>query len=107
MRRSKSMMVAAMADRGGPGSATPATAELRSFASARGLRAAVAARELLHPSGGINEFLLAGEKRMAGGTDADFNVSLGGAGMINRAARANDIGHLIIGMNVRLHVEKR
>jgi hypothetical protein len=27
--------------------------------------------------------------------------------VINRAARANHIGLLIIGMNVRLHVEKR
>jgi hypothetical protein len=27
--------------------------------------------------------------------------------VINRAARANDIGLLVIGMNVRLHVEKQ
>jgi hypothetical protein len=27
--------------------------------------------------------------------------------VINRAARANDVGLLIIGMNVRLHIEKR
>ena len=44
---------------------------------------------------------------MAGGTDADFNISFGRASVINRAARANDIGLLIIGMNVRLHVQKR
>jgi hypothetical protein len=44
---------------------------------------------------------------MAGGADADFNVSFGRASVINRTARANDIGLLVIGMNVRLHVEKR
>ena len=44
---------------------------------------------------------------MAGGTDADFNVSFGRASVINRPARANDIGLLIIGMNVRLHIQKR
>jgi hypothetical protein len=27
--------------------------------------------------------------------------------VINRAARANDIGLLIIGMNVRFHIQKR
>jgi hypothetical protein len=27
--------------------------------------------------------------------------------VINRPARANDIGLLIIGMNVRLHIQKR
>jgi hypothetical protein len=27
--------------------------------------------------------------------------------VINRAARANDVGFLIIGMNVRLHIQKR
>jgi hypothetical protein len=26
--------------------------------------------------------------------------------VINRAARANDVGLLIIGMNVRLHIQK-
>jgi hypothetical protein len=27
--------------------------------------------------------------------------------VINRAARANDVGRMIIGMNVRLHIQKR
>ena len=44
---------------------------------------------------------------MAGSADADFNVSFGRASVINRAARTNDVGLLIIGMNVRLHIEKR
>jgi hypothetical protein len=101
------MIVAAIANRGRPGSATPATAELRIFARARGFGAAVTAREFFHAPGGIDEFLFAREKRMAGGADADFNVSFGRAGVINRAARANDIGLLIIWMNVRLHIQKR
>ena len=76
-----------------------------SFARASGPGAAVAAGEFFHAPGGIDEFLLAREKRMAGSADADFNVSFGRASVINRAARANDIGLLIIGMNIRLHFE--
>jgi hypothetical protein len=78
-----------------------------SLARAGGLGAAVTTREFFHAPGGVDEFLFARKKRMAGGTDADFNVSFGRAGVINRAARANDIGLLIIGMNVRLHIEKQ
>ena len=78
-----------------------------SLAGAGGLGAAVTTREFFHAPGGVDEFLFAGEKRMAGGTDADFNVSFGRASVINRPARANDIGRLVIGMNVRLHIQKR
>jgi hypothetical protein len=78
-----------------------------SLAGARGLGTAVTTREFFHPPGGVDEFLFTREKRMAGGANADFNVSFGRASVINRAARANDIGLLIIGMNVRLHVKKR
>jgi hypothetical protein len=78
-----------------------------SLARPGGLSAAVTTREFFHAPGGVDEFLFAGKKRMAGGTDADSNVSFGRAGVINRAARANDIGLLIIGMNVRLHIKKR
>src|SRR5205823_11639137 len=78
-----------------------------SLAGARGFGAAVTTREFFHAPGGIDEFLFAREKRMAGGANADFNVSFGRAGVINRAARANDIGLLIIWMNIRLHVQKR
>src|SRR5947207_8906798 len=107
MRRSKSIVGAAIGDPGRAGSATPATAELRIFAGAGGLGTAVTTREFFHAPGGVDEFLFAGKKRMAGGADPDFNVSFSRAGVINRAARANDIGFLIIGMNVRLHVQKR
>jgi hypothetical protein len=98
--------LAAVADRGPTGGNDPGYRNL-SLARASGLGAAVAAGEFFHPPGGVDEFLLASEKRMAGGADADFNISFGRASVINRAARANDIGLLIIGMNVRLHIEKR
>jgi hypothetical protein len=78
-----------------------------SLARAGGLGATVATREFFHAPGSIDKFLFAGEKRMAGGADADSNVSFGRASVINRAARANDIGLLIIGMNVRFHIQKR
>jgi len=97
---------AAVADRGPTGVDHPGYRNL-SLARASGLGAAVAASEFFHAPGGVDEFLLASEKRMAGGADADFNISFGRASAINRAARANDIGLLIIGMNVRLHIEKR
>jgi hypothetical protein len=80
--------------------------ELTSATGARGLRAAVAFREFFHAPRGINELLLTGEKRVACGTDADFNVSPGRAGMIHRATGAHDIGLCIFRMNVRFHVRK-
>ena len=89
-----------------PGGDDPGYSQL-SFTRTSGLGAAVAAGEFFHTSGSVDKFLLASEKRMAGGADADSNILFGRASMINRAARANDIGLLIIGMNVRLHVEKR
>src|SRR5205085_4640770 len=78
-----------------------------SFARPSGPGATVAASEFFHAPGSVDEFLLASEKRMAGGADADFNVSFGRASVIHRPARTNHIGVLIIGMNVRLHVKKK
>src|SRR5436305_13117836 len=110
MRRSKSMIVIAVAvsavGAGARRGERASTFQL-SLARAGGLGAAVTTREFFHAPGGVDEFLFAGKKRMAGSADADFNVSFGRAGVINRAARANNICLLIIGMNVRLHVEKR
>ena len=71
-----------------------------------GLGAAVTAREFLDAACGIDEFLLAREKRVAGGADADFNVTPGRAGVIHRTACANDIGLYVFRMNVRFHVRK-
>ena len=78
-----------------------------SHAGASGLRAAVAAREFLHATRGVDELLFAGEKRMACRTDADFNVPLGRACVVDSTARAGDVGLVILRMNVRFHVWKR
>ena len=51
----------------------------------------------------IDELLLAREKRVAGGADADLDVALGGAGVINSAAGATDRGLVIVGMNICFH----
>ena len=63
-----------------------------SLGSARCFGAAVPASEFLHPTGGVDELLFAGEKRMASGTDTDFNVLTSRARMVNGAARANHVG---------------
>ena len=76
------------------------------YAGASGLRAAIAAREFLHATRGIHELLFAGEKRMACRTDADFNVPLGRACVVDSTARAGDVGLVILRMNVRFHVWK-
>jgi hypothetical protein len=85
---------------------TAATGDLRLLGRARGLGAAVAAREFLDAAGGIDKLLFAGEKRMASGADADFNVTLGRTRMVNRAARTSDVSLKILRMNVRFHVQK-
>lgn len=72
-------------------------------AGANGLGPAVTPREFLDASGGIDELLFPGEKRMAGGADADLDVPLGRARMIDSAASAGDIGLVILWMNVRFH----
>ena len=78
--------------------------QLTFFARARGFGAAVALGEFFHPTGRIDEFLLAGEKRMTSGADTDSNVAPGRAGVIHRAARANHVGLVIFWMNVCFHV---
>ena len=88
------------------GAATASVGQLSLFGCASGFGATVAAREFLDAAGGIDELLLPGEKRVASGADADFNVTPGRTGMIYRAARANDIGLYVFRMNVRFHVQK-
>ena len=80
--------------------------QLRLFGRACGLGAAITTREFLHAAGGVDKLLFAGEKRMASGADADFNVTLGRTRIVNRAARTNDVGLKIFRMNVRFHVQK-
>ena len=89
-----------------PRQSEAATARLSFRLSPRGFGAAVAAREFFDAPGRIDEFLLAREKRVARGANADFNVTPGRTGMIHRAARANDIGLYVFRMNVRFHVRK-
>jgi len=109
MRGLKSMMVAAPKafGVGKDARASERDVQLTLFDGTRSLGATVAAGKFLHPAGRIYKLLLTREKRMASGTDADSNVSFGRASVINRAARANEVGLLIIGMNVRLHIQKR
>jgi hypothetical protein len=80
--------------------------QLRFLRSAGRLGAAIATREFLNPAGGIDEFLFAGEKRMASGTDADFNVLAGRACVIDRPAGTDNIGFVILRMNTRFHFKK-
>ncbi len=58
------------------------------FDGAGGGGAAEAAVEFLDAAGGIDEFLLAGEEGVAGGADADFEFTTGGAHVVNGAAGA-------------------
>ena len=69
--------------------------------------AAVAARELLDAARGIDELLFAREKRMASGTNADFNITPRRARVVNRAASAADFRLVIFRMNGRFHVQER
>src|SRR5437660_11803535 len=80
--------------------------QLTFFGRARSLGAAVALGEFFDATGGVDEFLFAGEKRMTSGTDTDSNVFARRAGMINRATRTHDIGLVIFWMNVCFHLQK-
>jgi hypothetical protein len=66
-------------------------------------QSSVAAFELVHTTGGVDEFLLAGEKGMARGTNTNFDVLAGRARAIRRTAGTNDDGFDVIGMNRGLH----
>ncbi len=101
------MIVAAVADRGTARVDDPGYRNQLSFAAARGFGAAVTTDEFLDPAGGIDEFLFAGEKRMTSGADADFNITPRRTRVIDRAARAHDIGLVIFRMNARFHVRRR
>src|SRR5207245_7896864 len=83
-----------------------APAQLSLLLSPCGFSAAVPASEFLDASGGIDELLLAGEKGMTSGTNTDPNIATCGAGMIHRAARADDIRLVILWMNACFHLRK-
>ena len=90
-----------------PGSATPAIETLGFFVGPRRLSTAVAAGELFHASRSIDKLLFAGEKWMASGTNTDLNITARRTGVIHRAARADDVGLVILWMNARFHFRKR
>src|SRR6478672_1768797 len=98
------MITAAIADRGTARVEHPSQkVQLRFLSRTRGFGTAVAARELLNAARRVYKLLFASKKRMARRTDANFNVLLGRARMINSAAGTDDIGLEILWMNVRLH----
>jgi len=50
--------------------------------------------------------LFTGEKRMTSGANTDSNVTTRRAGVIDRAARADDIGFVILWVNACFHRQK-
>jgi len=90
-----------------PRQSEAATAQLSFRLSPRGFGAAVAPGEFFDAPGGIDEFLLAGEKWMTSGTNTDLNIATRRAGVIYRAARAHNISLVILWMNVCFHLPKR
>ena len=71
----------------------------------RGIALGVLAAEALHATGGIQQFLLAGEERVAGGADFHVQIALvGGAGREIVSARAKYADFSVCGMNGCLHV---
>ena len=80
--------------------------QLTFFARTHGFGAAVALGEFFNATGGIHEFLFAGEKRMTSGADTDSNITARRACVIDRATRANDICLVIFWMNVCFHLQK-
>lgn len=75
--------------------------------AARSLGGAVTARKLLDASCRIDKFLFAGEKGMASGANADFNVPARRTGMVNGAAGARNGGFGVVGMNICFHNWKK
>ena len=99
------LVIGAMWERRGPRRLSAYSKSQLSFGAASGFGAAVATSEFLDASGCIDKFLFASEKRMAGGANADFNITPRRTRVINNAARAHDIGLMIFRMNARLHVK--
>jgi len=83
-----------------------ATAQLSFLLCPRGFRAAVAASEFFDTPGCIDELLLAREKWMTSSTNTDLNIATRRAGVINRAARARNIGIVILWMDACFHLQK-
>ena len=80
--------------------------QLTFFARPHGFGAAVSLGEFFNATGGIHEFLFAGEKRMTSGADTDSNVAASRAGVIHRSARANHVGFVVFWMDAFFHSSK-
>jgi len=79
--------------------------QLSFFLSPRGFGATVTAGKFFHATGGINKLLFAGEKWMTSGANTDLNIATSGAGVIDRAACANNIGLVIFWMDAGFHLQ--
>jgi len=80
--------------------------QLTFFARAHGFGAAIALGEFFDATGRVHELLFAGEKRMTSSANTDSNVTTRRARVIDRAARANDIGFVILWVNACFHRQK-
>jgi hypothetical protein len=86
-------------------SAAASTAAWLDIDNSNGRSAAVLAPELIDPAAGIENLLLAGVERMAGG--ADFNVQFAaqrGSGRELVSATANDLYVAVLGMDSLFHL---
>jgi hypothetical protein len=63
--------------------------------------------EFFHASGSINKLLLAGEKGMTGRADAQAEILLGRARMIDRATGTNDLAVDILRVNIGFHGSRK
>jgi len=80
--------------------------QLTFFARAHGFGAAIALGEFFDATGRVHELLFAGEKRMTSSANTDSNVTTRRARVIDRAARADDIGFVILWVNACFHRQK-
>ena len=100
------VIIAGDADRGRGVDDPSYRSQLTFFARARSFGAAVALGEFFDATGRVDEFLLTGEKRMTSSANTDSNVAARRARVIDRSARANDIGFVIFWVNACFHRQK-
>lgn len=67
---------------------------------------AILSYEPFHPSGGVNQFLLASEKRMTSRTDFDMDILDRGTCVYDVSTGTGDGGFEILRMNFFLHEER-
>jgi len=73
------------------------------FRGAGGADIAVPAGKFLDASGRVDELLLTGEERMAGGADTDLDIVPGRSRLVGSPAGADDGGFVIFGMKTGFH----